>query len=115
MGIPLTPGTLVGPFVELTVDVDIKTKQFTLNIPRVGPGVTGYLAVRITGQCTGCTGVFGSTSVRNTKLFDCLKNIQKGVSAVLHQAEVLGASSDKETRISYVYPDAISTDEFYGE
>ena len=108
-GLPITP-TLVGASIEVSVDVDIKTKQVTINVPKVGYGATAYVAIRVTGSCTGCTGIFDSPSVRNTKLRDCLSNVISAIEGAFGELEENGASTVEETKVVYTHPTDITID-----
>jgi RHS repeat-associated protein len=112
MGIAIPPGPPVVGGKEVTVEVDIKTKQVWLTVPKWNPGlgVLGYAAIRITGSCTGCTGVFGSPTVRNTKLSTCLGNVMSAIGGAFKKASAMTFPQDVGGQVLYVHPEDISVD-----
>lgn len=113
IGIPIGPGPL-SQSTEVTVDVDIKTRQVTVVVPKFGFGYSGYLAIRVTGSCTGCTGIF-SPSVRNTRLIDCLKSVKAAIAGALSTAVLPNLLPGENPTAPYIhhykYPKQITPDE----
>ena len=63
-----------------SIDVDIKSGDVTVTVPKVGPGIGLCAGVRFTGTCTGCDPVL---AVGAQKLVKCLSGVAAAMSRAL--------------------------------
>jgi RHS repeat-associated protein len=95
---------------EVTVDVNLKTKQVTMVIPKLSYGPTLYLAVRVSGSCTGCSGIL-SPSVAETRMIDCWHNVVDVVRDAFSRLNKVTPSEQTSQTIKYEYSGPLSLDE----
>ena len=99
-GLPANPANPFGPGLDITVDVDVTTGQVTLTIPKLSVGVTAYLAVRVTGTCTGCSRILPlqqQSVVRMRKLLSCLLRARNAIASAIQVLDGRPANPNGET------------------